>query len=436
MSNMSTRIVQFRSRLLTNKLLQNTLWMLIGHGSRILIQAVYFILIARILGTHGFGAFVGVVAFTSILSQFTGLGTGILMIKNVSRDQSSFSIFWGNALFVTVMSGTAMIGVSIGLSHFIFPETVSLLLIISIALSDLLFLPLLDISTQAFQAFEKMFWTSQLQVWLSVIRMLSAIALSVFFMSPTPEQWGLFYLSGTVLSAIIGYITVTIKLGLPSINLTKYWSEAKEGLYFCMSQLAQGLFNDSDKTMLPRLSSVEASGIYTSAYRFIEVAFTPIRSLLAASTSRFFKHGASGIEGAWHFAKKIFPVGCVLGFASGIVLYLMAPIVPYILGSDYQHAMVAIQLLSVIPLFKAINYFAADLLTSSGFQGYRSLIQFSVTFLSIGLNFVIIPIYSWIGAAFVGIGANLLLGGCLWGAVAYLRMKDKRKMKLYKFMTM
>ncbi|TCZ77509.1 polysaccharide biosynthesis protein [Paenibacillus albiflavus] len=427
----ATRIIQSKSKLLTNQLVKNTLWMLVGQGSRILIQAGYFILIARTLGANGFGSFAGVVALTAILSQFTSLGTGTLLLKHVAIDHRSFPVFWGNALLITALSGVAMIGVMIGFSEILFPETISLLLVISIAFSDLLFLPLLDLSTQAFQAFEKMFWTSLLQVFLSVSRLLAVVSLHWFISSPVPEEWGLFYLVSTVLSALIGCIAVTISLGAPSLSLSKYWSEAMVGIHFCMSQFAQSMFNDSDKTLLPRLASVEAAAIYTSAYRIIDVSFTPIRSLLAASTARFFKHGASGIEGGWKFGRKIFPAGCIIGALSGILLLLIAPFIPYILGSEYQQAMYAIQWLSVIPLLKAINYFAADLLTGSGFQSQRNKIQFSVVILHIAVNLIVIPIYSFIGAVFVNIGANLLLGCGLWMQVLYLRSKEKRLGRQY-----
>lgn len=416
----------FIHRLFVNKLVKNTMWTLIGQGSRIMISAIYFIVIARTLGMNGYGAFVGVVALSAILSPFSSLGTGNVLVKKVARDQQVFPIFWGNALLVTFITGAVMIGVAVGLFRLFFPETISLLLIITIACSDLLFLPIIDLCCLAFQAVERMLLSSQLQVALSVIRMLCAISLSVFFVDPTPEQWGFFYLFATIISAVIGYMMVTIKLGLPSLNLAEYWKEAKEGIFFCMSQLAHSLNNDMDKSMMPKLSNIEASGLYASAYRIIDVAFIPVHSLLAASYSRFFKHGASGIEGGWKFTRKIFPIGCVFGLVAGVIVYFTAPFVPYILGTEYQSALIAIQWLAFIPFAKTINFFAADLLTGAGFQGYRSMVQFAVAFISIGLNLILIPIYSWKGAVVTGFAANLLLAFGLWTMVAYLRVKAKQ----------
>src|SRR5580765_6858752 len=45
-----------------NKLARNTMWMTIGQGVRLVIQALYFVEIARSLGARNYGAFLGVVA--------------------------------------------------------------------------------------------------------------------------------------------------------------------------------------------------------------------------------------------------------------------------------------------------------------------------------------------------------------------------------------
>ena len=66
--------------------------MFLGYGVRIIVQAGYFVLIARALGPLQYGAFVGATALIAIVGPFAGLGFGNLLIKNVSRDKSLFAI--------------------------------------------------------------------------------------------------------------------------------------------------------------------------------------------------------------------------------------------------------------------------------------------------------------------------------------------------------
>src|SRR5438067_1213911 len=83
-------------------LARNTLWMIVGQGLRLVIQAAYFTIIARSLGASNYGAFIGVVALVGIVFPFGALGSGNLLVKNVSRDKTLFATCWGQALLITL----------------------------------------------------------------------------------------------------------------------------------------------------------------------------------------------------------------------------------------------------------------------------------------------------------------------------------------------
>ena len=72
-------------------LVRNSVWMFLGQGLRLVIQAAYFTVIARSLGASNYGAFVSIAALAGILFPFATMGSGFLLIKNVSRDQSLFA---------------------------------------------------------------------------------------------------------------------------------------------------------------------------------------------------------------------------------------------------------------------------------------------------------------------------------------------------------
>ena len=73
--------------------------MFLGYGLKIIVQAGYFILIARALGPAEYGAFVGTVALIALVAPFGSLGAGNLLVQNVSRNRELFAEYWGNALF-------------------------------------------------------------------------------------------------------------------------------------------------------------------------------------------------------------------------------------------------------------------------------------------------------------------------------------------------
>src|ERR1700734_991157 len=86
-------------------LLRDTTDLSIGQGLRLVIQAAYFVLVARSLGPDAYGAFVAVVAMAALLGPFSGVGTQNLFIKNVRSGKRDAHVCWGNGLLLTVLSG-------------------------------------------------------------------------------------------------------------------------------------------------------------------------------------------------------------------------------------------------------------------------------------------------------------------------------------------
>ncbi len=70
-------------RMKTRGLLRDTTHLSIGQGFRLVIQAAYFVLVARALGPDAYGGFVTVVAMAALLGPFSGLGTPNLFIKKI-----------------------------------------------------------------------------------------------------------------------------------------------------------------------------------------------------------------------------------------------------------------------------------------------------------------------------------------------------------------
>ena len=413
------------TKLRNSILARNTLWMLLGNGARGIIQAAYFIVIARSLGAEGYGAFVGAAALVSILAPFGSFGYENLLIKNVARNTELFERYWGNALAMTLFFGSILVGVVLLLSHYFLPSTISPLLVFSVAVADILFSQILWTSAKAFQAFQRLGQFAQFQILLSLAKLVAALGLVLLTASPTPEQWGLLYLLSAIFSASVAFLITRQKLGAPRPALADAASELKEGFYFAVGFSTHQIYNDIDKTMLARLSTLEATGIYAAAYRLIDVAFTPVTSLMYASYTRFFQHGSGGIRGSLSYAKRLLPYASGYGLLTGVALYLFAPLLPYLLGSDYQEAVEAVRWLALLPFLRAVQLCVADALTGADFQGLRSAVQVFMALFNVILNLLLIPAYSWRGAVWATVISDSLLLISLLVVVWYIRRKER-----------
>jgi O-antigen/teichoic acid export membrane protein len=412
-------------RHLKSNLARNAVWMLLGQGFKLLIQALYFIVIARSLGAQKYGAFVGVVGLVGILLPFATMGSGFLLIKNVSRDKRQFRRNFGSALLTTIASAAFSFAVVVGISHFLFPATIPMKLIMMVAASDLFCLGIATICGQAFQAFERMKWSALINVLLSALRLAAAMILATVKSRPTALEWGGFYLVSTAMVALLALILVLAKLGTPVFSFARRASEIREGFYFSVAQSAQSIYNDIDKTMLARLSTLEATGIYGAAYRLIDVSFAPVASVLVAAYPNFFRVGVDGIPATLRYARPL--IVRALGYATLIAAAILAGagVVPLILGSEYRQTSEALRWLAVLPLLKAVHSFLGDALTGAGYQALRTAISAGVAVFNVCINMWIVPAYSWRGAAWSSIASDALLLSAVATAVFVLLRRSQ-----------
>ena len=420
------KIKKHLQKLMDKSLAINTGWMMLAQGSRIGLQAIYFVIITRVLGSEEYGAFVGVVALVGILKPFAGLGTGSLLIKNVSRDRSLFNQYWGNTLFTFCVSGFALTILAL-IGKFLFlPDTISVWIILFVAVSDLIILGVVDTAAKAFQAIEVLGKTSLLNTLLFIVRALAALLMLQAFPSPDAVTWAILYCASTLITAIVALIFVGYYLGRPKLDLSIMKPELNEGFFFAVSQSGQQVNNNIDKVMLTSLISREATGIYGAAYRLIDVAMAPLRSILSAAYARFFKGGESGIGGSLKVAKRLLPISIAYGLLATVGLIVIAPYVPLILGDEYASAVAVLPWLAPLPLLKGVHFFASDTLSGSGYQKARGImILFAALFNAI-LNLWLIPQFSWLGAAWSSLASDGFLVISLWSLVIYYSRQSQK----------
>jgi O-antigen/teichoic acid export membrane protein len=395
-------------RMRTRGLLRDTTHLSIGQGFRLIIQAAYFVLIARSLGADAYGAFVTVVAMAALLGPFSGLGTANLFIKNVRSGKREASICWGNGIVLTVLSGTLLSCLGVGLSALLHLKTVPLVVTI-VCVADLVLLKVTELAAFGFAAMDQMKQTSIQSVVVSFLRLGGIVALVVTVHPVTLDLWVLTYLFTTLLGTLYALVKGWQLWGRPVVDLRAIREDATEGVFFSVAGSATTIYNDIDKIMLSRLADLAATGVYGAAYRVIDVTMTPVRSLAAAAYPHFFRKGVGGMAQTYPYALSLIAKTSIYGALASAGLWLIAPILPHILGNQYRGVLPAVRWLALIPLLRCLHSFMADALSGAGLQRIRTGIQVMVALVNIGLNVVILPRYSWRGAAWTSLGCDGLL---------------------------
>jgi O-antigen/teichoic acid export membrane protein len=394
---------------LPQRMVYNTSWSLMGQGGRLLMQLAYFTVVAHALGPREYGAFVSATALASVFAPFSGVGIGNILVKNVARDHRTLTSSYGNALVVMFCSAAVLTLAMVLTSHFALPPAVSVLVVSSVAVSDLLCQRLVELGGQAFQAVHQMHLSASIQLLSGVFRLIAAVTLILFVHPVTAARWSLFYIVSSVLSAAAACSFVQWKLTAPTVEWRAISGQLKEGFHFSTSLSAQSIYNDIDKTMLARLSTLDAAAIYAVAYRFVDAAMVPVRSVAYVTYPQFFKHGVNGIAQTCAFAKKVIPKAFLYGFTISCILFFFAPVIPYLFGHAYGSSAQAMRWLCWLPAIKSIHSFQTDVLTGAGYQFVRSAMQWLVAIFNVAINFWLIPIWGWKGAAWSSLAADGIL---------------------------
>ncbi|MEL6927080.1 MAG: oligosaccharide flippase family protein [Cyanobacteria bacterium J06600_6] len=393
---------------------------------QLVIQGIYFVILARSLGTEKYGAYVGIISIVSIFIPFASWGSEKIIIQNVSRDRHTFREAWGTGILRTLIFGSGFISLILIAYSFIPLPGISVETVFFIALANLIFLRLNDLVRDSFVGVGLLNYTARTIFIVSLNRFFAILFLIAISTSPSIITWARLYCLATFLAAVFSTHTLVKQVDYPKFILRRVKRNLRLGFSFAIGISAQSIYNDLDKSMLAKLSvTTEAAGIYGAAYHILNVAFTPVLSVAMASFRNFFQKGTQGIKGSFELCKKLLPMSLGYSIAAIVGLAICSPLIPIILGSEYANSAIAVVLLSPTIFFKTMHIFAADTLTGADLQSVRSSSQVVVAIINGVLNFWLIPLYSWRGAIIATITSEFLLTALLWIAVYFYARKPR-----------
>lgn len=420
-----TQVKAKLAQLTKKNLFKDTSWMLLARLVNVVVQAAYFVIVARALGAENYGSFIGVTSIASLLFPFIALGSDNVLVKEVAVNRRVFSSHWGNTLLILCLNSVVVVAGLLLISSWILPDNISLFTIFILLVADLFFLGLLEATNKAFRAVDLMQKTAQLVVLNTVGKLLAALCLVTFFAPDSSGRasvtvWAVLYFVSSVVIGVISLLAVSRLVESPTLELKRIKSDINQGIYFSIGMSASNINSNIDKTMLASMATLEATGIYGSAYRFINIGNVPLMALSNAAYARFFKEGAKGIRNCFKFAKKLLPVVIAYCIISFVGYQIVAPLIPKILGAEYANAVSTLRWLAPIPAITTLQWLAADTLTGSGYQKIRSMVQVVAAILNVILNLWLIPIYGLYGAIWATLTSDSFRLIVLWVILFFL----------------
>ena len=383
-------------------------WIFIGRMAAVLLQAAYFVLLARLLGVSEYGVFAGSFALVSTLTPYSALGASMLFMRYLAVDPKSAATYWGNSLITT--SGftlTSALGLGVvRVWHGKFAHT-DIILVLLIA--NCLFLQITTLGSMLTFTLGHARSSAWMNLLSNLCRVLVVIVMKAGIGNANAFQWSIGVLMASAMAAAVVLYQVHVAIGPARYDLNLLRMRFWEGLGFSFAGTTEAVNNDVDKMMLSYHGLEVESGFYTLAYRIIDFTTSPMVALNTAVVQRHFVLSRSGIRPMIRLAVKALSVTAVLGIAIAIGIQTLAPLLPRLTGRDFAGSIQVLRFLCWLPLIRGVHQMCGSVVTGAGHQNWRTVAQFTVAVINVGLNWAWIPRLGWVGAAW----ATLVSDGAL-----------------------
>jgi O-antigen/teichoic acid export membrane protein len=394
--------------LTSSRLARATATLFGGNLAALLLQTAQFVLLARLLGVTEFGRVAAANALIAITIPLAGLGYGNVMLMRVSRDRSRLRFDLGNSqLAIAVIGGALVVAVTL-VARGIYGEGAQIALIGTMAICELIFVRSLVVLGQLYQALDRVEMTSMLNTATALCRV-GGVVLMMLAGRHDALTWALTSCSLMFILVLLAQATTARAVGLPLLDLRRLWTDRSDALHFSLGTGAKALYTDLDKVVLARTAMAGELGAYTAAYRLVAMSFLPVRSLLDASASHFYRRGAESLAASYAFSLRLLKVALPYGAVVAVAILAGAELAPYVLGASFESSVPMLRSLALLPIIQSIHYAFSDALTAAGLQRLRTRLQWTVALVYAVLAVVLVPRFGWHGAVGVCLGCELLL---------------------------
>jgi len=407
----------------TNSLMaRNAGWMFIGQAANLVLQAVYFVILGRLLGSAEYGIFVGAFAFINLVTVYSSMGSGTVLLRYVSSDRARFAVYWGNVLLTILFCG----GIIVAIAYFVAPYALnpqSAALVLLAGIANCFCGEITRNAALAFQAHEDMKLTAILNFATNAARLVAAASLFFAFHRVSAYVWMLTAVGMSALAAVAALVLVLQRYGKPAFSFVLMWKKLPEGFNYSFALSTTSVYNDVDKSILSHYGMNVANGIYSLAYRVIDAATTPVSSIRDAALPRFFREGSSNISALKSLVFRIQKRAFITSILVSAALYLIAPVVPMLAGKSFAESASAVRWLCLLPIIRGVHGIIGNGTLAMGKQIYRTIPQVGIAGFNFLINLYWIPRYGWRGAAWSSLLSDGLLAVC--NTVIFLALSRK-----------
>lgn len=382
---------------------KNAVYLLFGRIVTGLLSLVLMAVIARKLGVDKFGTYTLALTIAGIFGVASDFGSSYLTIREVARDRTKTGKYLLNGTIVKILLNVLFSLIFLVCVQYFY--SINFRTAICLACVASMFGMFAQFYISFFNAYEKMHFTSILTSLQSIS--VSVVCLVILSMGINRIDY-LFY----------GHIVVNILMVLFSIVLLFKiifpqmanfdpgfsWRFLKRSIPFGLFFMGGVIYFQTDTIMLSVMKDQTAVGLYQAPMRLVitcEIIPSLLSTAMYPTICRTYAHSR---EEAGIMMMRMLRYMLFLGLpiAMGMTL-LSKEIIPLVFGDKFMPSVLLFQILSWIIPIRFCGHILGTALSASDNQSLRAWATGLSACLNIGLNLILIPHYSYNGAAFASV---------------------------------
>jgi O-antigen/teichoic acid export membrane protein len=400
--------------LLSRAWASDTRWALLDQGLALVASTISFLLLGRVLGPAGYGAFVGLYALMGPFLAPTVSGVFFCALEHIVREGEDPVDVARSCLGMTVAIALLCVPVlsAVGLIWIEGLPAVATVLLVG---AEFLLNGLVAASQAMVQALTGFPAASRLRMTSSFSRIgLLAVLAGTGSLTLTTLAVGQVVTLGAV--SVFALTRVSRRLGVPARPGRIRPRHVRSVMLYGLGIGASNAQGDGDKFVLNAAHHQADAGRYGAAYRLMQIVQLPVSALLGATHLSFLN--AREEQGSqWRRAVRLSLVAAAYAVPAVAALVLVAPLVPRILTRDFAETTVILQLLAPVVILRSIGGFPMNGLMGLGRNALRTKLLIGNALFSLALYAALIPGYSWRGALVATLISETSLCGSGWLAL-------------------
>ncbi|MFC1897612.1 flippase [Chloroflexota bacterium] len=393
---------------------KNTLVLYASQIISTLLSVVLVAFMARILGAANYGVISFAMIFTALFGILTNLGTNELLIREVSKNTGKASKYLGNIAVIRLILSIVVVILIITTINFMnYPSET--LLVVSIFSFYTVITSLAALFRVIFRAFERMKYEALVSLIVKTISF--SLGMTALFAGYGIVQLAFTFLIAGIFDLLLSISICIVKFARPQLEVDwGFWKNTLRIAFpFALSNIFTMAYIRIDTVMLSAMKGDVVVGWYNAAYNPMR-ALTPITLLFMTAVfpvmSRLFVSSKDSLAKSYEKSIKYL---LILGLPVSIGLVALADkIIPFLYAEGFAPSIITLQILGwdflLIAMYRPMLY----LLASINRQGYMALVAGIGAVVNIGLNLILIPSLSYVGAGIATITSESFIVGASW----------------------